>query len=91
MEHWLLELGVDQWRGVLLILLQTLGVVLEVMQRLQGVLQVLVLELLLRVVVVLTGTVLVPVQTLVLEEFLKLLEGFSVGHKPVLGDGKRKG
>lgn len=100
MEQWLLELGFHQWSGVLLILMKILGVVLEVMQRGQGVLQALVLEQLLLLmqvvlaeVVVLIVTVVVPVQPLlghimhkrlVLEELLKLLEGFFVGHKPVL-------
>ena len=61
--------------------MKILCVVLEVVQRLQGVLQALVLELPLR------PTVVVPLQTLlglVLEELLKLLEGFFVGHKPLL-------
>lgn len=75
----------------MLILMEILGLVLEVMQRLQGLLELLMVG----TVVMLKVTVVVPVQPLlghimrkipglVLKELLKLLEGFLVRHKPVL-------
>lgn len=52
MEHRLLELGVHLWGEVLVLRMEVLGLVLEVMQRLQRVLQCLVLELMVVLVVV---------------------------------------
>lgn len=103
MEHWLLELGVHLWREVLVLWVEELGLVLEVMQRLQRVLQGLVLELMLLlmgvvvvvmllmqevVMMILIHTLLVCIMGkrlgLIFEEFLKLLGGLFVRHKPVL-------
>lgn len=72
--------------------MEVLGLVLEVMQRLQGLLELLMVV---AVVVMLKVTAVVPVQPLlghimhkipglVLKKLLKLLEGFFVCHKPIL-------
>lgn len=72
MEHWLLEVGAHLQREVLVLWVEVLGLVLEVMQRLQRVLQGLVLKLLLLMVVMLV-VVVVVVLMMMLEVIMVVL------------------